>query len=87
MAGCNACDGTGYVGASWEHNICRACAGTGEGETNDDIRARCYERAIENTGYRSGGAEMADTMEGRKPPVVVDMEYRRLCKKSGVSPK
>ena len=86
MAECNRCGGTGYIGAQWEHNICPDCAGTGEGPSDDDIRFDCMQQAIENTGYRSSGSEMADTMAGRKRPFVVDDEYKRLCRKAGVKP-
>ena len=55
-------------------------------DTIEQIRWACRQAAVRNTGYREGGAEMADTMEGRRRPSAVDDEYRRLCRQRGVAP-
>jgi len=80
---CRLCQGSGDW-YTW--GKCPECHGTGE-NPDEQTRWQCREQAIANTGYRESGAEMADQMQrqGGLPQTVKD-EYRRLCRKAGVTP-
>ncbi len=88
MATCPRCHGRGTElrPQSIGGPECYRCQGTGEVETDGDMRAECREQAIANTGYRESGSEMADGMAHRGLPWVVADEYQRLCRKRGIRP-
>jgi len=89
MVRCNKCHGTGSHTRNGQPENCPYCEGTGEIESEDDIRWACREKAIANTHYRESGSEMADTMSGEIRtglPAVVRLEYERLCRTKGIKP-
>lgn len=89
---CPICDGRGRTPDPRELGTtrqCSNCKGTGsDPDYGDDYwRYRALQEAIERTGYREGGAEMADTMAGKRGyPATVEDEYRRICRRYDVTP-